>query len=185
MEFHRPCWDSYFMTLALTAATRSTCMRRQVGTVIVLGGHVISTGYNGSPKGTPHCSATGCIRERLGIPSGQRHEMCRGSHAEMNAIAQAAARGISTLGSDLFCTHAPCSFCTKAMINAGVSRIVYLQGYPDELAESLRQEASIESVAFSPQLMVEIASCIERVKDTVMPLMSNKGENHNGPSSSS
>ena len=86
----RPDWESYFMTLAAVAATRSTCLRRQVGAVIVRDGQIISTGYNGSPKGTPHCSETGCLRSVLNIPSGERQEMCRGSHAEMNAISQAA-----------------------------------------------------------------------------------------------
>lgn len=164
MAFERPDWESYFMTLAAVAATRSTCLRRQVGAVIVRDGQIISTGYNGAPKNVPHCAETGCLRERLGIPSGERHEMCRGSHAELNAIAQAASLGVSTAGAVLYCTHAPCSFCTKAIINAGIRRVVYIHGYPDELAETLRREAGLFTEQFSPEHFDRIVSCLEKVR---------------------
>ncbi|WP_288296732.1 cytidine/deoxycytidylate deaminase family protein [uncultured Pyramidobacter sp.] len=164
MSYQRPDWESYFMTLALVAATRSTCLRRQVGAVIVRDGQIISTGYNGAPKGTPHCFETGCLRTKLGIPSGERHEICRGSHAEMNAIAQAASVGVSTAGASLYCTHSPCSFCTKAIINAGIRRVVYLYSYPDELAENLRREAGLVAEHFPPERLGCISDCLDRAR---------------------
>ena len=145
----RPDWDTYFMMIAEVAATRSSCLRRQVGAVIVKDSQLISSGYNGAPKKVGHCLDVGCMRQALGIPSGQRHEMCRGSHAEINAIAQAASVGIPTLGATIYCTHSPCTFCTKAIINAGITRIVYGNPYPDELAEKLRGEARMQEVVFS------------------------------------
>ncbi|MEA3507660.1 MAG: cytidine/deoxycytidylate deaminase family protein [Synergistota bacterium] len=142
----RPGWDAYFMSIAAVVSTRSTCLRRKVGAVIVKDRRIISTGYNGAPRGVLHCAETGCLREKLGIPSGERHEICRGSHAEVNAIAQAAAVGASTSGGALYCTHEPCSFCTKAVINAGLVKIVFVRTYPDELARMLRDEAGMETV---------------------------------------
>ena len=159
----RPDWESYFMTLAAVTATRSTCLRRAVGAVIVRDRQIISTGYNGAPKGAPHCSETGCLRARLKIPSGERQEMCRGSHAELNAISQAASVGVSTAGADLYCTHAPCAYCTKAIINAGIKRVVYLYPYPDELAQSLRREAGLETVLFPAENIDKILACLNRV----------------------
>jgi len=141
----RPDWDNYFMAIASVVATRSTCLRRKVGAVIVRDRQIISTGYNGAPKGVTHCAEAGCLREKLGIPSGERHEICRGAHAEINAIAQAAATGSTTAGGDIYCTHEPCSFCTKAMINAGIRRILYVFPYPDPLARQLREEAGLET----------------------------------------
>jgi dCMP deaminase len=141
----RPGWDEYFMSIASVVSTRSTCLRRKVGAVIVRDRQIVSTGYNGAPKGAPHWSATGCLREKMGIPAGERHEICRGSHAEVNAIAQAAAIGASTSGGVIYCTHEPCSFCTKAIINAGIRRIVYVDSYPDAIACLLREEAGIDA----------------------------------------
>ncbi len=132
------------MSIADVVATRSTCLRRRVGAVIVRDRQIISTGYNGAPKGVPHCADIGCLREQFSIPSGERHEMCRGSHAEINAIAQAAAVGSSTAGATLYCTHEPCSFCAKALINAGIVRLVFREPYPDELSRKLRNEAGLE-----------------------------------------
>lgn len=146
MENKRPGWDEYFMAIAAVVSTRSTCLRRNVGAVIVRDRQIVSTGYNGAPKGTPHCAVTGCLREKMGIPSGERHEICRGSHAEVNAIAQAASMGSATAGSVIYCTHEPCSFCTKVIINAGIRRIVYVNSYPDTIACLLREEAGLESV---------------------------------------
>ncbi len=139
----RPSWDQYFLKIALLVATRSTCLRRAVGAVLVRDRHLLATGYNGAPTGLKHCEELGgCLREQLGIPSGERHEICRGTHAEQNAIAQAARFGISTDGATIYVTNHPCSICTKILINAGIRRIVYAEGYPDELAVKLLAEAT-------------------------------------------
>ena len=178
MAYSRPDWESYFMTLAVVAATRSTCMRRQVGAVIVKNGQIISTGYNGSPKGTPHCSETGCLREQLKIPSGERQEMCRGSHAEMNAIAQAASVGVSTEGAVLYCTHSPCAYCTKAIINAGIKRLVFLYSYPDELAEKLREEAGLQSQVFPPEAAGRLLSCLDEARGNIETGLKGTSQEH-------
>lgn len=143
MDHTRPEWTPYFLAMACIASARSTCLRRTVGAVLVLGNQVLSTGYNGSPAGTRHCSETGCLREQLRVPSGKMHEICRGSHAEMNAIAQAARHGLSVDGCTLYCTHEPCSICTKLLINAGCRRMVFMDPYPDELSRTLREEAGV------------------------------------------
>lgn len=139
----RPTADEYFMDMAKLVSTRSTCLRRQVGVVIVKDRHVLSTGYNGAPKGTQHCEDTGCLRELLNVPSGERHELCRGVHAEQNAVAQAAYFGISVKGGTLYTTTFPCSLCAKILINAGIVEIVYDEGYMDDLSKSLLSETSI------------------------------------------
>ena len=164
MRTGRPDWDTYFMMIAAVAATRSTCLRRRVGAVIARDMQIISTGYNGAPKGVPHCAEVGCLREKLGIPSGERHEICRGAHAEINAIAQAAATGSTTAGADMYCTHEPCSFCTKAMINAGIRRVLYVFPYPDPLARQLRQEAGLETCPLpeSSLLVKDQTTVVER-----------------------
>lgn len=148
MVFERPQWDSYFLLIASVVASRSTCLRRKVGAVLVKDRQILSTGYNGAPKGAPHCEETGCLRAELGIPSGERHEVCRGSHAEINAIAQAAAAGVATQGCWLYCTHEPCVYCAKALINAGCKRVVFLTPYPDKLARKIMDECGIELSAF-------------------------------------
>jgi dCMP deaminase len=148
MQYTRPDWDTYFISIAIMAATRSTCLRRQVGAVITRGRQIVSTGYNGSPSGTAHCIETRCLREVLGVPSGERQEICRGSHAEANAIAQAARMGIATDGATIYCTHEPCSLCTKVILNAGIARVVYMREYPDKLAADLREEAGVAFVHF-------------------------------------
>lgn len=131
------------MDMAKLVSTRSTCLRRQVGVVIVKDRHVLSTGYNGAPKGTQHCEDTGCLRELLNVPSGERHELCRGVHAEQNAVAQAAYFGISVKGGTLYTTTFPCSLCAKILINAGIVEIVYDEGYMDDLSKSLLSETNI------------------------------------------
>jgi len=131
------------MDIANLVASRSTCMRRQVGAVVVKGKNILATGYNGTPSGITHCSATGCLREQLKVPSGERHELCRGLHAEQNAIIQAAKHGINIDGSTLYCTHSPCIICSKMLINAGVRHIVYQVGYPDQLSLDMLGEAGI------------------------------------------
>ncbi len=142
----RPGWDEYFLRLAELAATRSTCLRRQVGAVLVSGRRVLATGYNGAPKGLPHCLEVGCLREQLKIPSGQRHEMCRAIHAEQNAILQAAQYGVAVKAATLYCTNQPCAICAKLLLNLDVNRMVLRSSYPDELAMGLLKEAG-----FTPQ----------------------------------
>jgi dCMP deaminase len=141
----RPSWDEYFMKIAHLVAERSTCLRRKVGAIIVKDKRIISTGYNGAPRGIAHCLDTGCLREKLGIPSGERQELCRGAHAEQNAIIQAASSGVSMEGATMYCTTAPCSTCAKMIINAGIRRLVLGERYPDSLGESLIEEAGIET----------------------------------------
>ena len=147
----RPEWDAYFLAMAIIAGARSTCIRRRVGAVIVTGNRILATGYNGSPAGTSHCTDVGCLRQQLGIPSGERHEICRGSHAEMNAVTQAASSGTPIQGCEIFVTHEPCSICAKLLINAGCKRIVYMEPYPDELSRALREEVGLRSEVFENQ----------------------------------
>lgn len=141
---NRPSWDDYFLAIARIVKNRSTCLRRHVGAIIVKEQRILATGYNGAPKQMHHCSEVGCLRERHDIPSGQRHELCRGIHTEQNAIVQAAAFGVSITGSTLYCTHFPCVLCTKLLINAGIKRLVVEKEYPDELSREMLNEADIE-----------------------------------------
>ncbi|MCI8284180.1 MAG: cytidine deaminase [Firmicutes bacterium] len=140
----RPDWDQYFMEFAEVARKRSTCLRRKVGAIIVKDKRILATGYNGVPTGIQHCSERGCLRDQLGVPSGERHELCRGMHAEQNAIVQAAYLGVSIDGSVLYCTNQPCILCAKMIINAGIKRIVVKEGYPDEYAQQMLKEADLE-----------------------------------------
>ena len=142
---NRPSWDEYFMQMAELTAQRSTCLRRQVGAIIVKEKHIIATGYNGAPKGLPHCEELGgCLREKLEIPSGERHELCRALHAEQNAIIQAATLRQSIEGATIYITHQPCIICAKMIINAGISRIVIRRGYPDEMSRGMLREAGLK-----------------------------------------
>lgn len=141
---NRPNWDEYFMEMAEVAQKRSTCTRRSVGAVIVKNKRIMATGYNGVPMGIEHCESRGCLRDHLNIPSGQRHELCRGLHAEQNAIIQAAHLGQSIAGGTLYCTNQPCVICAKMIINAGLERIVIKDGYPDELAVEMLSEAGLK-----------------------------------------
>lgn len=141
----RPSWDQYFMGMAALTAKRSTCLRRQVGAVIVRDKHIIATGYNGAPRGIAHCEQRGgCLREKLKIPSGERHELCMALHAEQNAIIQAATLGQSIEGGTIYVTHQPCVICAKMIINAGIERIVVREGYPDQLARDVLSEAGLK-----------------------------------------
>lgn len=139
----RPAWDIYFMDIACLVAKRSTCLRRAVGAIIVKEHRILSTGYNGAPAGIRHCAEVGCLRETMNIESGQRHELCRGIHAEQNAIIQAAYHGVPIRGGILYCTNLPCAICTKMLINAGMAEICYQEGYADQLSMSLLDEAGI------------------------------------------
>lgn len=144
----RPSWDEYFMEIVDLVKERSTCLRRQVGALIVKDKRILSTGYNGAPTGCSHCEEVGCLREKLQIPSGQRHELCRALHAEQNAIVQAAMYGVSVQGGTLYVTHQPCVMCAKMAINAGIKRIVFKGDYPDQLSKELLEEAGIELICF-------------------------------------
>jgi dCMP deaminase len=134
------------MDMAKLAARRSSCLRRAVGAVLVKDRRLLATGYNGVPSGVTHCDAAGCLRERLSVPSGERHELCRGLHAEQNAIIQAAFHGVSIRDAVLYCTNLPCIICAKMLVNAGVRRIVYLEGYSDSLTREMLSEVGMELV---------------------------------------
>ncbi|HUU91814.1 MAG TPA: dCMP deaminase family protein [Phycisphaerae bacterium] len=140
----RPSWDAYFMMIAGDVARRSTCLRRHVGAILVVERRLLATGYNGAPSGVPHCSEVGCLREAMNVPSGERHELCRGLHAEQNAIIQAAKYGARIDGATLYTTHHPCSICAKMAINAGVVRIVCREDYPDDLGKSMLALGGVE-----------------------------------------
>ena len=143
----RPSWDEYFMEMAELTAQRSTCLRRHVGAVIVKDKHIVATGYNGAPRGIAHCDEKGgCLRQKMGVPSGQRHELCRALHAEQNAIIQAATLGQSIENATIYITHQPCVICAKMIINAGIKRIVVKEGYPDELSVEILDEAGLKIV---------------------------------------
>jgi len=144
----RPSYDEYFMEMAHVVSKRSTCLRRKVGAILVKDKHILSTGYNGAPKGLKHCSEVGCLREKMGVPSGERHELCRGLHAEQNVIIQAAVFGTSIKDSVLYCTNTPCVVCVKMLINAGVKEIIFSGDYPDDLAKKMLSESGIKIKKF-------------------------------------
>ncbi len=141
---NRPSWDAYFMDITFLVARRSTCLRRAVGSLVVKDKRILSTGYNGAPTGIRHCNETGCLRQTMNVASGERHELCRGIHAEQNAIIQAAYHGVSIKGATLFCTNLPCSICAKMIINAGITTIRYHSGYADAMSKEMLQEAGID-----------------------------------------
>jgi dCMP deaminase len=142
----RPSWEAYFMDITFLVAKRSTCLRRAVGALIVKDKRILSTGYNGAPTNIKHCIETGCIREKLNVASGENHELCRGIHAEQNAIIQAAYHGASIKNATLFCTNLPCSICAKMIINAGIKKICYNSGYADSMSEEMLNEAGINLI---------------------------------------
>ncbi|MHB1347281.1 MAG: deoxycytidylate deaminase [Candidatus Humimicrobiaceae bacterium] len=145
MVLARPTWDEYFIAITKQVATRSTCLRRKVGAIVVNDKRILTTGYNGAPRGVKSCLEIGkCMRQELGVPSGQRHEICRALHAEQNAIIQAAYHGVKIESSDIYSTTQPCVLCAKMLINAGIKKIYYYEDYPDELALELLKEASVE-----------------------------------------
>ena len=140
----RPEFDTYCLKIASVVAERSTCRRHHVGAVAVKDKHILTTGYNGAPAGLPDCLELGCLRDELGIPSGQRHEICRAIHAEQNVIIQAALHGVSLEGSTIYCTHTPCVLCAKMLVNARIKRFVSFGRYADDSFVSLFKEAGIE-----------------------------------------
>jgi len=129
--------------MARVVARRSTCLRRQVGALLVRDKRILATGYNGAPAGLPHCAEIGCLRAERNVPSGERQELCRALHAEQNAIIQGALHGVSVQGADLYCTTQPCVVCAKMLINAGVRRIVYEGDYPDALSLEMLEQAGV------------------------------------------
>ncbi len=139
----RPTIDEYFMELATVVAKRSTCLRNQVGAVIVKDKRILSTGYNGAPRNLPHCLDIGCIRQQNNIASGTRHELCRAVHAEQNAIIQAAIHGVSIEGATIYCTHQPCILCAKMLINADIKKVVFGTTYPDTEALKVFDKAGV------------------------------------------
>lgn len=143
-KLKRPGWDEYFLELANLISKRATCLRRRVGAVLVKDKRILATGYNGAPGGIRHCEATACLREKLKIPSGERHELCRGLHAEQNVLLQAALYGVSTKGSTLYITNQPCIICAKMIINAGIKEIIFLGHYPDKMSREFLKEAKIK-----------------------------------------
>ena len=147
----RPSWNNYFMDITRLVSTRSTCLRRKVGALIVKDKRILTTGYNGAPQNLLHCLEIGCFREKHKIPPGERHELCRGIHAEQNAIIQAATSGSNITGADLYSTHYPCSLCIKMILNASIKRIFYLEGYPDDLAKNLAEEGGLEMIHFKSE----------------------------------
>lgn len=142
----RPSWSEYFLSITELVAERSTCTRRKVGAILVRDKRIIATGYNGAPAKIRHCLEVGCLREKLGIPSGERHELCRGLHAEQNAIIQSALHGVSIENTTIYCTNMPCSICSKMLINSRIKAIYYKDGYADELAAEMLAEAGIPLV---------------------------------------
>jgi dCMP deaminase len=149
---NRPSWDEYFIAIVNEIAKRSTCIRRSVGAVLVKDKRILSTGYNGAVRNSPHCTDVGCLREKYGIESGSRHELCRGLHAEQNALLFAVASGINTEGSTMYCKNQPCILCAKMMVQAGVKRVVYCEDYPDDLAKQIFLENNVELCKFKESI---------------------------------
>ncbi len=139
-------WSEYFMRITYMVAERSTCLRRKVGAIAVKDNRILATGYNGAPSGLAHCLDIGCLRQELGIPSGERHEICRAIHAEQNLIVQCATHGISLSGADLYCTTFPCGICSKLLINCGINAIYYVEHYPDPLGLEMLNESGIKYI---------------------------------------
>jgi dCMP deaminase len=139
----RPDNDTYFMRMADLVATRSTCLRRQVGAVVVKEKRVLTTGYNGAPKGLKHCAEVGCVRQQMNVESGTRHELCRGVHAEQNAVIQAAYFGVSIKDATIYTTNFPCSVCAKILVNAGIAEVVYKDDYVDRLSKDILSESKV------------------------------------------
>lgn len=144
----RPSWDEYFMNIATVVASRSTCLRRKVGAIVVKDKRILTSGYNGAPMGLAHCIDVGCIREKMAIPSGERHELCRGLHAEQNAIIQGALHGVQIKGATIYSTTQPCVMCSKMILNSGIVKIVYQGEYPDKLSQDILLEGKIDILRF-------------------------------------
>ncbi|MFH1380561.1 MAG: cytidine/deoxycytidylate deaminase family protein [Candidatus Omnitrophota bacterium] len=144
MKKTRPDWDTYFLDIAKLISKRSTCLRRTVGAVLVKDKRILATGYNGAPSGIKHCEKTGCLRDTLKVPSGQRHELCRGLHGEQNALLQAALHGVTVKGAKMYATTQPCIICAKMLINAGIKEVIISGSYPDKMAKDFFKEAGVK-----------------------------------------
>jgi len=140
----RPAIDEYFLKIATVVAERSTCLRHHVGAVAVRDKHILATGYNGAASGLKDCLELGCLRDKMNIESGTRHEICRAVHAEQNAIIQAALHGITIGGATIYVTHPPCILCAKMLVNAKIKRFVTFGNYADDSFKNLFEEAGIE-----------------------------------------
>lgn len=140
----RPGWDEYFISIAELVSRRSTCLRREVGAILVRDKKILATGYNGAPANIVHCEKIGCLREKLNVPSGQRHELCRGLHAEQNAFLQAALHGTSVKNAIIYSTTQPCIICSKMLINAGIKEVVIAGAYPDKMSRDLLKQAKVK-----------------------------------------
>ncbi len=151
----RPGWDEYFMSISELVATRSTCLKKKTGALIVRDKRILATGYSGAPTGIQHCLSLGCMREKLGIPDGEKLELCRGIHATQNALIQAATLGVSTKDSTLYTSNLPCIICIKLLINAGIKRIV---------VKELRQEHNIDIQRLKETLLKEAGIEISLLK---------------------
>ncbi|MCP4481644.1 MAG: cytidine deaminase [bacterium] len=147
-KHNRPSWDEYFITITKEVATRSSCLRRKVGAVLVKNNRIISTGYNGSVRNTPHCENVGCLRNKLNVAPGTRHELCRGLHAEQNALLFAANSGVTIEGSTVYCMNQPCILCAKMLVQAGIKRVVYIEDYPDDFAKEIFKESRVKLEKF-------------------------------------
>lgn len=145
----RPSWHEYFIEMTRVASKRSTCIRRHVGALIVKDNQILASGYNGAPSKVTHCEVTGCLRQKLNVPSGERQEICRGLHAEQNAIVQAAVHGVPIAGATIYCTNKPCSICAKMIINAKIVKIIYLDDYNDSLADELLADTDIRVLKYN------------------------------------
>jgi len=144
---NRPGWDTYFISLLPLIAMRSTCLRRKIGAILTLDNRIIGTGYNGALPGYPHCTnpAIGCIRIEQNIPSGERLDICRAVHAEANAIDYATTK---TAGSTLYCTNSPCKFCAQRIVSAGITRVVFLENYPNDISTEILAYSGISLEQF-------------------------------------
>ena len=143
-KIKRPTWDKYFLSIAKLVSKRSTCLRRKVGAVLVKDKRILATGYNGAPTNITHCEKTGCLREKMQVPSGQRHELCRGLHAEQNALLQAALHGVSARNAKMYATTHPCIICAKMLINAGIKELIISGHYPDKMSGGFLKEAKVK-----------------------------------------
>ena len=153
----RPDIDEYFLKIASVIGERSTCRRHNVGAVAVKDKHILTTGYNGAPSGAKDCLELGCLRDELGIPSGERHEICRAVHAEQNVIIRAALHGVILEGCTIYCTHTPCVLCAKMLVNAGIKHFITCNDYPDKAFKELFDEAGVKfSKVSRPKLDIDI-----------------------------
>lgn len=144
-------WDKRFMDLTETISKWSSCFKegRSIGAVIVRNKRILTTGYNGAPSGIKSCKEKGeCLRIKHGIESGKQHELCYAIHAEQNAIIQAAKIGVCIEGATLYCTHQPCVICSKMIVNAGISRVVYKNPYPDTFSQDILKEAGVKLIRY-------------------------------------